>query len=1354
MAQNAKAAPDVGTYIRQEVIPAGMSVKEAAKRLGVGRPALSNLLNGNAALSPEMAFRLETAFGADRQRLLDIQARAARRADGQVSAAKAYVPDFLTIKARQIHEWAEGNLDARQHLAVLLRKLVHSTGFELRQVDFPGYDNAERKGWDGVTDAAVATPWIPAGRTCWEFGTDRNAATKAEKDYAARRSSVPAAERAECSFVFVTPRNWPGKAEWAKAKNASGEWKAVRAYDASDLEQWLEVSIPAQIWLAERLGREASGFETLDEYWNRWSAASDPPMTAAIFAPSIAAHRHTLKAWLEKETDRPFTVAADSKEEALAFLACLFQDEDLPAQSKDLAAVFESASTLRTLAASLAPFIPIVYTDEAERETAVVYRRLHCIVVRHRNAVAAEPDITLDRLRHEDFEKALASMGIQGDAADRLAAESGRSPMILRRRLSRLEAIRRPRWGEDRDTARSLIPMAFIGAWNAKSAADCEILSALARRPYDAVEEDLAGLLQFDDCPVWSAGEYRGVASKIDALFAISGSVTETDFANFFTVAQTVLSEIDPALELPEDQRFAASLYGKARNHSTALREGICESLVLLSVHGNNLLRNRLGTDLDARVSLLVRRLLTPLTIEKLMSQNNGLPRYAEAAPEEFLALIEADLKKPEPVILGLLKPVTSVFSGPSRTGLLWALECLAWKPQNLSRVCSVLARMSRTRIDDNWVNKPISSLQSIFRSWIPQTAASLDERVRALQTLARQYPDIGWQICVHEFDPGPQLGHYSHRPRWRSDASGAGQPVTRREAYDFSRKALDLALAWPTHNAQTLGDLAERLDWMAEDDQLAVWSLIDEWAGAESDETAKAALRERIRRFALTRRGKIRDLDDATRNRAREVYDKLAPSDAVLRHVWLFAKQWVEESVDELDDEEYDYSKRAERVEQARAEALKEIWAERGFDGVIALLAGGDAAVTVGRHVAGCAAEPAAAAGLVRRCLAIRGDLEQKIDGCMQGFFLALDVEPRAAIIKSVAEDADPDQIARLFRCAPFDQNTWRLLDSYGDRAREKYWEQVHPFSWRQHGDGEMIEMIDRLLDAKRPRAAFHAVHMDWERVETSRLKRLLQAVATTNEEPEGSYRLDPYDIGEALHSLDQRAGVSPDEKAHLEFLFIEALDRDEHGIPNLERQIAGSSALFAQAVALTYKRHGEGQDPPEWHIDDPQRRTAVATATYHLLGRIKLIPGTGTDGKIDAEALLQWLSAARQLCSQYGRADMGDQSIGQLLAKAPADETGPWPCLPVCKAMEAMASEHVAKGFRMGVYNARGAVWRGEGGTQERELAAKYRNWAKTLTFEFPYVSGVIEGIAPSYDRDAKREDSEANVRKRLIQ
>lgn len=91
---------------------------------------------------------------------------------------------------------------------------MHSTGQDRRQVDFPGYDNAQRKGSDGFVQAGTANPWVPEGISYWEFGTDQRPGRKADDDYDARLTSVDPTERANSTFVFVTPRSWPGKVAW------------------------------------------------------------------------------------------------------------------------------------------------------------------------------------------------------------------------------------------------------------------------------------------------------------------------------------------------------------------------------------------------------------------------------------------------------------------------------------------------------------------------------------------------------------------------------------------------------------------------------------------------------------------------------------------------------------------------------------------------------------------------------------------------------------------------------------------------------------------------------------------------------------------------------------------------------------------------------------------------------------------------------------------------------------------------------------------------------------------------------------------------------------------------------------
>jgi hypothetical protein len=58
-------------------------------------------------------------------------------------------------------------------------------------------------------------------------------------------------------------------------------------------------------------------------------------------------------------------------------------------------------------------------------------------------------------------------------------------------------------------------------------------------------------------------------------------------------------------------------------------------------------------------------------------------PGYAEAAPSVFLDVLEEDLRSDDPKVHALMSPVKSgIFGSCPRTGLLWALEVLAWNPQ------------------------------------------------------------------------------------------------------------------------------------------------------------------------------------------------------------------------------------------------------------------------------------------------------------------------------------------------------------------------------------------------------------------------------------------------------------------------------------------------------------------------------------------------------------------------------------------------------------------------------------------------------------------------------------------------
>lgn len=90
----------IAGFIKAEIIePLGLSVTAGAEALGVTREALSALLNEKARLSPEMALRIEKAFGLSMDTLMRMQnsydIAQARLREGEIEVAHYVAPTPL-----------------------------------------------------------------------------------------------------------------------------------------------------------------------------------------------------------------------------------------------------------------------------------------------------------------------------------------------------------------------------------------------------------------------------------------------------------------------------------------------------------------------------------------------------------------------------------------------------------------------------------------------------------------------------------------------------------------------------------------------------------------------------------------------------------------------------------------------------------------------------------------------------------------------------------------------------------------------------------------------------------------------------------------------------------------------------------------------------------------------------------------------------------------------------------------------------------------------------------------------------------------------------------------------------------
>jgi hypothetical protein len=1181
--------------------------------------------------------------------------------------------------------------------------------------------------------------------------------------------TVGKADAAGMTFVFVTPRRWPGKTVWIKEAKAAGNWKDVRAYDASDLEQWLEQSVPGQTWLANELKIPADGVRSLDRCWQDWSSATHPPFPGELFSSAVEEARRTVLERLNAEHPKPIFIGADSTEEALAFLSELFSSrggEDL-ATYRDRVVVFDRQGTLPRLAETKQMFIPVVWSRDVERELTTYASKLPSIVVQPRNLIAGKADIMLESVNHQLFSRALETTGCSHDQIKRLAAESGRSLTVLRRRMSADPRLHSPDWAEDADAAAKLVPFLLVGTWSASCESDRLGLELLADgQSYEALEREFQQLSQLNDAPVWSVGTFRGVASKIDLLHAIERHITAADLQRYYDIAQLVLGEDDPALDLPEDKRWAAAIHGKKREFTQAFRSGISETLVLLAVHGPNLsFMKRLGMDLETETVRLVRKLLPdPLTTRILKANDDDLPTYAEAAPTEFLTILEQDLRQPEPAVLGLLKPVNAdlPFASPSRSGLLWALEGLAWNPATLHRVVWILVKLAELEIKDNWVNTPTNTLLSIFRVVAPQTEATDDQRLVLLKEMITRQPAIAWRICVAQFNVWSDSWSDNHKPRWRADGYGFGEPLRdRARIMDQMSAMVEVALTWPNYTADMLCDLIERLPVLSDADQARVWSLVRDWAAGKASDSDKANLREQIRVSTLTRRAKRRGVDPKLAKASKDALITLEPSDIINRHEWMFRQSWVDESADEIEDSDsLEYDERERRIERLRVDALRDVLEGRGVAGFIELAERGNAAFQVGYHAVREVLSLEQAVELLQLAVgsALTDDVSrEKLRRLAAGLLRSSeDAKLRQELIQSTLKRQSGDFAVELLLQADFDRLTWDFVDRLGSAEQDQYWADVVPNLIRA-SEAHISEAIERMLKAGRPRAVFAAVHWDLERVEVRALHRLLSEMAEDGNDKAGEYRVQQHDIEEAFELLNKSGQFALDEMAGLEYAYLEVLERPYsrrggYGIPNLEKYIEKQPDMFVQAVVWTYKRRDDLNDPESYQVPS-ERVKDLANKGFSLLQALKFVPGQKTSGEIDQDRLSAWIASVRKACRELARAAIADVCIGNMLSACPADEDGTWPCEPVREVMEQIGSEDMMRGAHTGVYNSRGVVTRGEGGDQERALAAKYRKWAASVAGSHPFVaSQLLEKLAETYEDEAKREDMDAELRHRL--
>ena len=1249
------------------------------------------------------------------------------------------------VSAEHLSDWMTRTDGA---VTTLLCRLIKANYGPPVQLRFSSDQGSLSLNWDLLTSTETTSAFVPKGEAGWEIGVHRNnIAQKASGSYR-RQTAEPAPLNPDsAAFVFVTPNPWPEKKEWTKARQDEGLWQEVRVYDADDLVRWMEQAPAVGLWLAARLGKAPAGMRELEEVWEEWSLATQWPLTEDLVLSDRDQDAAETLRWLRDEPS-VLSLQATTTEEVVAFVHATLSElpVDLAATYRARCVVATTAAAARALAHAPAPLILLLTDPEPGLARSLAKNGHHVLQAYDERPVTRGEVRTLAPPSREGIKNALIGAGIAEPRAKALARDSARNLAVLRRLIPGAPG-RLPDWAEE-PPPRALLAALLMGGWDDNAEFDRARLSELADQPYEAIIAALTPYIRKFDSPLQKIGSTWRIASPSDAWFLLAHNLTSADITRFEAAAYAVLGSADPRFDMDPNERWMASVRGIRCDYSVILRQGIGQVLILLALWGN---RVRTVPDASRRPEAIVSKLLGDADRRRWWSLSRDFRLLAEASPNAFLTAIEDSLDRNDPPISALFgHDEGGVFGAEHLSDLMWALESLAWSPDWMPRVTHVLARLDALDTKPRrYSNGPANSLREIHLLWIPQTYATLDQRLRALDLVRKHETDAAWKLMLGILPRGHDTSTPSPLPRWRDYSVDQVEAVTwgliRQAAGAISERLInDVGL-----NPERWSLLLDRLSDLAPDAERA----LDSIEAAELQITEKAA--------RATFWSKLRDvlhhhrqfpdaqwaLPEGVLARLESVYDRFAPDDPLERTAWLFQQpvQLPKPSTAGWEAEQRD-------IDAARRQAAQKLYTEGGLSTVLSLAQLTETAGYIGKALYDNGLPPSDIDSLLEA--AIRSDDPREREfarGLMIPVFQDRKMPWATALItKARTENWGDTALLTILRALPIDRSTWNQVAQIGGEIETTYWRRT-PVFWMSEDGDDIAYAIRMLINVGRARQALPlAGRGNKVRLPTAILVEVLQEAArqpSQDEDSSSETTMFQHYVSEILQILDSRNDVDRDTLVAIEWNYLQLLEHSRRPAKALLRALSEQPSLFIEMLSAVFKPSEEsGIVDPE--PKDAENARVIATQAYRLLELWNRVPGTQDDGTVDVEALETWIKKARGLAKAVGREDVADSRIGQMLSASPMGSDGNWPAEPIREVIDLFRSKSMIDGFQIGRSNRRGVTTRmpRDGGKLERQEAAKYRAWAKAIAYDHPHTAKALDSLADRYERHARREDEDA--------
>jgi hypothetical protein len=1223
---------------------------------------------------------------------------------------------------------------------------------DLAACRIPYGDAINQPGWDGLVETAFGfRQFIPKKKSYWEIGTGANPQTKATRDFTKRTRATSPEEREAATYVFVTPHgagsggwNQPAQDKWIRRRR-NFKWQSLRILDAVQLADWIRDFPAIGKWLLKKMGlvKTTAGFSTPAEHWEnllQLSKSTDPPIPAKLFLIGRDQALTELERLFQGETSTlvlGIENDSDADDFVAAFLSSLDDQKQQDFGNRCLfvrdAESWISIAKLKTSHVLIAhPTLDLESSGEQLHMEAA--KNKHSIVIPVSSGWTSGIG-TIVQLRSPSahmLEATFTEAGYTLERARELGAAGALSLAALKRHLRGLGDL--PPYATW-ENARALAQAGLLGRWSGQNPADRAAMEIALGKTYGEWIETVRPATLRPDTPLTQNSERWKMLSRGESWAALGPQLTDDDLNRFRGAAIIVLSERDPKFDLPAEKRFAAQIHGRALKHSSDLRYGIAETLALLGSRSSAL--TMCSPERPESIAIVtVRELLNGLDWIGWASLDTLLPLLAEAAPEQFLTAVEtATLNLSITPFRELFAQERSGVGGQNlMTGLLWALETLAWERDYLTRVIMILADLAEIDPGGNWANRPANSIVDIVLPWYPQTCASHANRLSAVEALLREHPNVGWKVVLALLPTMHGVSMGTRKPAWRQSIPTTWSESVKQSDYatavsDYAELAIEFA-------ASDLVKLAELVDYLPNLPK-AVQGLVLERVASPMvtglSESGRQALWESLIDLAAKHRkfaGAHWAMPIEVVEQVEKVAAKIVPTRPTNVHRRLFSDRDFQ-----LFEEKGDYEEQRRRLDLRRTKAIEEILAAENVSGVLDFVHNVPSPAKVG-YALGSLDDPSIDQDLLPEYL---DATDQAVSAVVAAFVATRFWKNEWAWVDSVVTpDWSVEKKIALLILIPASKETYRRAEELLGADATRYWQRAGVNPWAEKDD--VIVGVAKLLQNGRPLAALNALAMLIHQKATFPPELAVRTLLALLNEETG--KADYYDVLALIKWLQECPVANSDSLLQIEWAYLPWLIREEGAEPRtLERAMAQDPKFFFEIIRRVFRSKKK-----ESNVDSrTDAEKTYAQNAFRLLHGWRTVPGTLSDGSFDGESFTKWLTDVKHMTEESGHLDAAMGQVGEVLASTPPDPTGLWINSTIAEALDSKDAARMRSGFMRGRMNLRGVYW-GTGGAEELNLAADYRAKADALDNSgYPRFAGAVRDLAKSYEWEARREAEE---------